>query len=262
MTLREALSKSVNTVAVQVAQEVGVRNVIRTAQRLGIQETMSPNLSLALGTCSVNLVELTAAYAAFANGGYGVIPHGIEEVRTERGEQIYQRSGSGLGRVMSEDALGEMNDMLKAVMIEGTGRKAALPGRPSAGKTGTSQDFRDAWFVGFTADLVVGIWVGNDDGKPMKKVTGGSLPATIWHDFMIRTQKDIRVADLPGAYPASALSVAPAQDGAGPAQQEQDGTQDRRVWEEPGFFERLFGSGGAGEPPASSIAPGHPGDRY
>ena len=91
---------------------------------------------------------------------------------------------------------------------------------------------------------------------------GGSLPATIWHDFMIRTQKDIRVADLPGAYPASALSVAPAQDGAGPAQQEQDGTQDRRVWEEPGFFERLFGSGGAGEPPASSIAPGHPGDRY
>lgn len=262
MTLREALSKSVNTVAVQVAQEVGVRNVIRTAQRLGIQETMSPNLSLALGTCSVNLVELTAAYAAFANGGYGVIPHGIEEVRTERGEQLYQRSGSGLGRVMSEDALGEMNDMLKAVMIEGTGRKAALPGRPSAGKTGTSQDFRDAWFIGFTADLVVGIWVGNDDGKPMKKVTGGSLPATIWHDFMIRTQKDIRVADLPGAYPASALSVAPAQDGAGPAQQEQDGTQDRRVWEEPGFFERLFGSGGAGEPPASSIAPGHPGDRY
>lgn len=258
MTLRRALSDSVNTVAVQLTQELGVRNVIRTAHRLGIQETLPPNLSLALGTCDVNLLELTAAYAAFANGGYGVIPHGIDEVHTRDGDQLYRRSGSGLGTVMSQRALGEMNYMLKAVVTEGTGRRAALPDRPAAGKTGTTQDYRDAWFVGFTSDLVVGVWVGNDNRTPMKKVTGGTLPAAIWHDFMVRTQTNMPVADLPGAWPPpSAVAAMPA--GPEPGVASDDAEPDRkRDWEEPGFFERLFGTGRSNPP--SALAPGHPGD--
>ncbi len=256
MTLRHALAESINTVAVQVAQEVGVANVIRTAHRLGIQETLPRNLSLALGTCDVNLLELTAAYAAFANGGYGVIPHGIDEVHTRDGDQLYQRSGSGLGTVMSPQALGEMNYMLKAVVLEGTGRKAALPDRPSAGKTGTTQDYRDAWFVGFTHDLVVGVWIGNDNRTPMKKVTGGTLPATIWHDFMVRTQTGVPVADLPGTYPPQS-AVAAASSPAAPAAADNDENR-KRDWEEPGFFERLFGT--SRSDPPSALAPGHPGD--
>lgn len=240
MTLRTALAKSVNTVAVQVAQEVGIRNVVSTARRLGLQEDLPSNLSLALGSGSVNLLELTAAYATFANGGYGVLPHGIEEVRSETGEELYRRQGSGIGRVADPFVVAEMNNMLKAVMIYGTGRNAALGARPSAGKTGTSQDFRDAWFIGYTADLVVGVWVGNDDGSPMKKVTGGSIPAHIWKAFMENTQAGVPVAQLPdAATPVATASAAPA---ATPAAHD-DGSYEYE-WEEPGFFERLFGMGG------------------
>ncbi|HEY4343090.1 MAG TPA: penicillin-binding protein 1A [Parvibaculum sp.] len=258
MSLRRALERSVNTVAVQVAQEVGIRNVIRTAQKLGIQENLPPNLSLALGTCDVNLLELTAAYATFANGGFGVIAHGIDEVHARDGSQIYLRQGSGLGRVMSEQALGEMNYMMKGVMTDGTGRKAALADRPTAGKTGTSQDFRDAWFIGYSADLVVGVWVGNDNRTPMKKVTGGGLPATIWHDFMARTQASQPVADLPGRYPLYAGTPAPttaAPQGETPVAEPENRKRD---WEEPGFFERLFGASSREDRP-SSIQPGHQG---
>ncbi len=259
MTLRHALAESVNTVAVQVAQEVGVQNIIRTAHRLGIQETLPPNLSLALGTCDVNLLELTAAYAAFANGGSGVIPHGIDEVTTRDGDQIYQRAGSGLGSVMSATALSEMNNMLQAVMQEGTGRKATLADRPDAGKTGTSQDYRDAWFMGFTHDLVVGVWVGNDNRAPMKKVTGGGLPATIWHEFMVRTQTGIPVADLPGSYRPQLAGPEISQEQQPAATEGGDADPNRkREWEEPGFFERLFGA--SRNNPPSALAPGHPGD--
>lgn len=238
MTLRTALAKSVNTVAVQVAHEVGIRNVVSTARRLGLQEDLPSNLSLALGSGSVSLLELTAAYATFANGGYGVIPHGIDEVRAEAGDELYRRQGSGIGRVADPAAIAEMNNMLKAVMIYGTGRSAALEDRPTGGKTGTSQDFRDAWFVGYSADLVVGVWVGNDDGAPMEKVTGGSLPAHIWHAFMQRTQEGVPIAQLPDMAPVETASAAnpamPATHEPAPFEYE---------WEEPGFFERLFGLG-------------------
>lgn len=263
MTLTDALADSINTVAVQVAQEVGIRNVVRTAQRLGIQQNLPANLSLALGTCDVNLLELTGAYAAFANGGFGVLPHGIEEVHTRGGEEVYRRQGSGLGRVMSDPVMGEMNYMLKAVMNEGTGRKAALPGRETAGKTGTSQDFRDAWFVGYSADLVVGVWVGNDNRAPMKKVTGGGLPALIWHDFMERTQSNVVLAGLPGQYPDNSTAQLPDNYGSSTELTADDAFADpdrKRQWEEPGFFERLFG---ATEPRydndrgSSALRPGH-----
>jgi penicillin-binding protein 1A len=251
MSLRTALAKSVNTIAVQLLQEVGVKSVIKTAHRLGIQDELPSNLSLALGTCDVNLLELTAAYATFANGGYGVFAHGIDEVRASNGEMLYRRQGSGTGRIISEEALGKMNAMLQSVMSYGTGRKAALIDRPSAGKTGTSQDFRDAWFVGYTADLVVGVWVGNDNRAPMNKVTGGTLPATIWHDFMQQTQGNTPMAALPGTYVAGTPGAVDMTQGyaAGPAdgvyqEPESPAQQDSaRNWEEPGFFERLFGGG-------------------
>ena len=243
MTLRTALAKSVNTVAVQVAREVGIRNVVAAARRLGLQDELPSNLSLALGSGNVNLLELTAAYATFANGGYGVLPHGIEEVRARSGEELYRRQGSGIGRVADPFVVAEMNNMLKAVMIYGTGRNAALGARPSAGKTGTSQDFRDAWFVGYTADLVVGVWVGNDNGAPMKKVTGGTLPARIWQAFMERTQEGVAIAELPDTVPvATASAVDPAIAAA------HDGAPYEYEWEQPGFFERLFGLGGGTRP--------------
>ncbi|PKQ02733.1 MAG: carboxypeptidase, partial [Alphaproteobacteria bacterium HGW-Alphaproteobacteria-12] len=239
MTLRTALAKSVNTVAVQVAREVGIRNVVATARRLGLQDELPSNLSLALGSGSVNLLELTAAYATFANGGFGVLPHGIEEVRADTGEELYRRQGSGIGRVADPFVVAEMNNMLKAVMVYGTGRNAALGLRPSGGKTGTSQDFRDAWFVGYTADLVVGVWVGNDNGAPMNKVTGGTLPAHIWQAFMERTQEGVAIAELPDAAPVETASAA---DPARPAAH--DGSPYEYEWEQPGFFQRFFGIGG------------------
>lgn len=260
VSLRTALMKSINTVAVQLTSEVGVRQVIRVAQRLGIQGDLPNNLSLALGTGDVNLLELTAAYATFANGGNGVIPHGIEGVVSQKGEMLYHREGSGLGRIVDEHVVGEMNDMMKAVISSGTGRKAALDGREAAGKTGTTQDFRDAWFIGYTADLVVGVWLGNDDGAPMKKVTGGSLPAEIWHDFMAGTQANVRVASLPGGYdPSQATSPIPAQDefrstdGEAPM----SAAQEPRSWEAPGFFERLFGAGNDGDTDRAGPLPRH-----
>lgn len=240
MTLTEALSDSVNTIAVQVAQEIGIRNVIRTAQRLGIQETLPVNLTLALGTCDVSLLELTGAYAAFANGGMGVLPHGIEEVHDRDGGEVYRRQGSGLGPVMTKQSMGEMNYMLQQVMTSGTGRKAALAGRQTAGKTGTSQDWRDAWFIGYSADIVVGVWVGNDNRAPMKKVTGGGLPATIWHNFMVQADTNRVATALPGTYlDATVSDTTPDEKSAPPAASEEK----PREWEQPGFFERLFGAG-------------------
>lgn len=238
MTLRTAFAKSVNTIAVQVAHEVGIRNVIATARRLGLQEDLPSNLSLALGTGSVSLLELTAAYAAFANGGYGVIPHGIEEVRSEAGEELYRRQGSGIGRIADARAIGQMNNMMKAVMVYGTGRNAALDDRPTGGKSGTSQDFRDAWFIGYSADIVVGVWVGNDDGKPMKNVTGGTLPARMWHEFMVRTQANVPVAqlpDMPAVAGTAEVVTAPASTETAAA------SPYEYQWEEPGFFDRFFG---------------------
>ena len=176
MTMAEALAQSINTIAVQVALRAGVGNIVAVAHRLGIASPLIRDPSIALGTDEVNLLELVSAYAPFANGGIGVWPHGIAEIRDSAGKVLYRPTGSGPGRVVSAELTGAMNRMLSGVIDHGTGRDAALP-RPAAGKTGTTQDYRDAWFVGYTADLVAGVWFGNDDDRPMHKVTGGSLPA-------------------------------------------------------------------------------------
>ena len=224
MTFAEGLAQSVNTIAVQVAQRAGIRNVVAVAHRLGISSELTPEMSLALGTNEVNLLELVSAFATFANGGNGVWAHGISEVRDNTGKIVFRRTGSGLGQVVNPEFTAEMNEMLGAVIDHGTGRSAALT-RPAAGKTGTTQDYRDAWFVGYTADLVAGVWLGNDDNSPMNKVTGGSLPAQTWRRFMLAATQAMPVRPLPSAPspPAGVLASAPPRTGGA------------------GFFQNFFG---------------------
>ncbi|MDP6705112.1 MAG: PBP1A family penicillin-binding protein [Alphaproteobacteria bacterium] len=195
VTLRQALARSINTVAVQVSERAGRHNVIETARRLGIASKLKPRPSLALGTNEVGLMELTGAYAAFANGGFGVLPHAIREIRTTAGRRLYRRQGGGPGRVVSAKHLAQMQDMLAAVIAQGSGRRAGI-GRPSAGKTGTTQNSRDAWFVGFTGQLVAGVWLGNDDGGPMRDVSGGGYAALLWRDFMAAAHRGLAVVAL------------------------------------------------------------------
>jgi penicillin-binding protein 1A len=219
MTLAEGLAQSINTIAVQVAQRAGIRKVVAVAHRLGISSELAPEMSLALGTNEVNLLELVSAYAPFANGGAGVWPHGIAEIRDSDGTVVFHRTGSGAGRVMSPEMAGTMNEMLSGVIGHGTGRNAALP-RPAAGKTGTTQDYRDAWFIGYTADLVAGVWLGNDDNSPTNKVTGGSLPAQTWRRFMLAATQAMPVRPLPAAPappppPAQVVTAAPQGSGGG-----------------------------------------------
>ncbi|MFI4987784.1 MAG: transglycosylase domain-containing protein [Alphaproteobacteria bacterium] len=189
VTLRQALAHSLNSVAAQLTERAGIAHVIEVAHRLGITSELRKDASIALGTSEVSLLELTAAYGAFAAGGKGMWPYGILEISDRDGHVLYRRAGSGPGQMMTPQQASEMLEMMSGVIASGTGKAASL-GRPAAGKTGTTQDYRDAWFLGFTPDLVTGVWVGNDDGAVMKKVTGGRIPARIWHDFMTAALKD------------------------------------------------------------------------
>ncbi len=201
MPLAEGLARSINTIAVRLTDEVGPDRVIEAAHRMGIDAELKRNLSLALGTSEVSLYELTRAYVPFANGGYEVLPHVVTRIRSLDGRVLYDRQPQAVGRIIDEVTLGAMNYMMQMTVTDGTARRASLPGgRPAAGKTGTTQDFRDAWFIGYTADLVTGVWIGNDDRKPMKKVTGGNLPALVWNDFMARAHDGFPIAMLPGWY--------------------------------------------------------------
>jgi len=198
VTLREALSKSLNTIAAKLAVQVGPQTVIDTAHRLGIQSELTPNASIGLGTSEVSLLELTAAYAPFANGGYRVAPFVINRIVTKGGKVLYQRLPVEDHMVIDDLVVGEMNDMLRSVIVEGTGKRAALSGQDAAGKTGTSQNFRDAWFVGYTPHLIAGVWIGNDDNSPTKKASGSGLPVTIWQEVMAPAHKGLPALPLPG----------------------------------------------------------------
>ncbi|MEX2298417.1 MAG: transglycosylase domain-containing protein [Dongiaceae bacterium] len=196
VTLREAMARSLNSVAAQLVGRVGADRVVEVAQRLGIGTNLMATPSIALGTSEVTLVDLTGAYATFVNQGRVVLPRGIERVRMLDGTVIYERSGSGAGAVVAPQQVAQMQDVLAAVIGWGSG-KAADIGRPSGGKTGTGQDYRDAWFVGFTAELVTGVWFGNDDNRPMTEVTGGRLPARLWAAFMAPALEGEPVRPLP-----------------------------------------------------------------
>jgi penicillin-binding protein 1A len=200
MTLTDALSRSVNTVAVKLCLELGPETVAQTARRMGIVSDLAAVPSLALGTSEVSLIELVNGYVPFATGGRGAIPHGIKRVTSINGDVLYEREGSGLGNVTTAEASGAINRMLMQAVRSGTGKAAALDGRPVAGKTGTSQDFKDAWFVGYTRQLVAGVWVGNDANLPMgKEIRGGTLPATMWKSFMVQAMDGQPIMPLPGS---------------------------------------------------------------
>ncbi|NBS34880.1 MAG: penicillin-binding protein 1A [Methylocystaceae bacterium] len=197
VTLTRALSLSLNTVAIRVGLEAGPKTVAKTAHRLGIKSELQINPSIALGTSEVTPLELVTAYAPFANGGIGVSPHVITKVTTATGKSLYQGKAEALGRVVDPQYVAMMNRMMQETLLTGTARKAELPGWQAAGKTGTSQDFRDAWFIGYTSHLVTGVWLGNDDNSPTKKASGGNLPVEIWSHYMTLAHQDIEVVDLP-----------------------------------------------------------------
>lgn len=205
IALAEAFARSVNTATVRLAQRVGIDAVIAAARRAGIVSPLRRDLATALGASEVTLLELVGAYAPFANGGRAAEPHAILEIRDTQGRVLYRRSGSSAPAVIAAGPLAAMNTLLAATIARGTGRAAQLD-RPAGGKTGTSQDHRDAWFVGFTAELVLGVWVGNDDAAPMRRVTGGGLPARIWQGVMLEALRGQPARPIPG----SATPMAPA----------------------------------------------------
>jgi penicillin-binding protein 1A len=197
VTLTQALAMSLNTVAVRLGLEVTPKAVVRTAHRLGIASKLEPNASISLGTSEVSMVELVGAYATFANNGQATAPYVIERIKNEAGKTLYKRNADNLGPVVQPRHVAMMNAMMQETLLTGTARKAEIPGWPAAGKTGTSQDFRDAWFVGYTAHLVTGVWLGNDDNSPTRKSTGGGLPVEVWTRFMRVAHQGIAVANLP-----------------------------------------------------------------
>ena len=163
---------------------------------------------MALGTSEVSLIELISAYAPFANGGDAIAPHVVERVRTHAGKVLFARAPQNLGRIVEPRYVAMMNAMMRETVLIGTAQKAQLPGWPAAGKTGTSQDFRDAWFIGYTGHLVAGVWLGNDNSSPTKKATGGGLPVEIWSRFMKVAHQGVAVAGLPGLSGAPSLASA------------------------------------------------------
>lgn len=184
MTLAQAVAQSTNTVAAYVADQVGRDSVARAARRLGIESRIGLEPAMALGAVEVSPIEMATAYDAFANGGRRVDAYGISRIRTPQGRVIYQRQSGQSGQAINNPSLYYMNQMLRGVVTSGSGRSAAISGRDLAGKTGTTSDYKDAWFVGYTGGFVTAVWVGKDDNTAMRGVTGGSSPAAIWKGFM------------------------------------------------------------------------------
>jgi penicillin-binding protein 1A len=206
VSARTGLAESINTVAVRVFQRAGVDNVIAIAHALGITSALGRDAALALGASEVTPLELTSAYASIAAGGRTVTPYAIKEIHNRQGQLLYRHPDVDLPQAVNSGAVGTLVDMMQSVVRDGTGRRAALD-RAVAGKTGTSSDYRDAWFVGFTGNYTTGVWMGNDDGDPMHKVTGGSMPAQLWHDYMMEAEAGLPERGL--------LAGAPGHDGFG-----------------------------------------------
>jgi penicillin-binding protein 1A len=252
LTLADALAHSVNTITANLAQEVGLDSVVDAARRCGITSRLDANASLALGTSEVTPLELTSAYGAIASGGIKVTPYMVTQVDGPGGTPLYKRKAPQEPRAIAEHVDRDLTAMMYAVMTEGTGRGAAIWTHEAAGKTGTTQDYHDAWFVGFTADYVAGVWVGNDDSSPMRGVTGGSLPAEIWREVMTAAEKGLPARPLDRSPPgipvdttilSSGLPLATDDEAQNaptlPEQQQpqQPGEQRRSIWD------WLFGSG-------------------
>jgi len=262
--LSDALAHSVNTITANLAQDVGIDAVVEAARRCGIASKLALNASLALGTSEVTPLELTSAYAVFASGGFKVQPYFVTEVDGPDGRVLYKRKPPAPERVIAQHVNRDLTAMLYAVVTGGTGMGAALWDHEAAGKTGTTQDYHDAWFVGFTADYVAGVWVGNDDAKPMRGVTGGSLPAQIWKEVMRAAEKNLPARALDRSPPAvpeaeevpesSGMTMAPTDDEAAQAPNVPPAEQSQHKHSKIGqFFNWLFG--GDDEQPAKTPPP-------
>jgi len=201
VTIHEAFRRSINTVAAQITEEIGAAKVVEIANRFGFNSQLKPLPSIALGAQEVSLWELTQAFSVFANDGLLNRNYLVKKVSTSTGIILFERPDTEAGRVFSKTLAQEMNTMMQEVVLAGTGRQAILTERQVAGKTGTSQQWRDAWFVGFSAQLVTGVWVGNDDNSPMNRVTGGTLPAQIWQQYMQMAHKGLPNKKLSAAAP-------------------------------------------------------------
>lgn len=200
MDLQTALAQSINTVAARLANEVGTANVAATARRLGIMSKIQLDPSMALGAVEVNPLEMAQAYAPFSNGGYLAHGYGVERIRTASGRVLYDH---GVEKktpvsVIGSPALQYMNQMLREVIASGTGTRAKVAGFDLAGKTGTTSDYRDAWFVGYTGGFVSAVWLGRDDNTPMRRVAGGGAPAGVWRAFMAQALPKLRIQPIPG----------------------------------------------------------------
>ena len=204
VSVKDAFSNSINTIAVKISEDIGREKVIKMAKLMGITSPILNSPSLALGTSEVNLLELTAAYDVLANNGNGVFVHGIRSIENTEGKNLFTRKIQGPGKILNSYTVKTMTEMMEQTIINGTGKKAKI-NRPAAGKTGTSQSLRDAWFVGFTSNIVVGVWFGNDDDSPMEKITGGTAPAILWGEFMKKAHIDIQPQALNFGIPDDSL---------------------------------------------------------
>jgi penicillin-binding protein 1A len=201
MSLRSAFADSINTIAAEVTYEIGPQRVADLARRFGISTLpTNPNvtLSISLGSFEVTLLDMTQSFAVFMNEGRRTPAHWITKIESSRGDALYTRPTTALPQIYDKDLSHRMNEMMGRVVQSGTGTRAQLPGRDAAGKTGTSQDWRDAWFVGYTSDYTAGVWVGFDSSREMPRITGGGTPTEIWHDLMRVAHKDLPGARLPG----------------------------------------------------------------
>ncbi|MGH6876507.1 MAG: penicillin-binding transpeptidase domain-containing protein, partial [Rhizomicrobium sp.] len=273
VTLAEALAHSINTVTARLAQEVGITTIVKVAHRCGIVSPLAPDASLALGTSVVTPLELTSAYATFASGGLRVEPYFVTGIEDSAHRVLYTRTPPQQTRVIASHVNRDLTAMLYDVVVEGTGRAAALGDREAAGKTGTTQDYRDAWFVGFTPDYVAGVWVGNDNYSPMRNVTGGTLPAAIWKTVMTAAEQGLPVKPLDKAAPpppednAAAETASTSDDDANAVPSSQQSSSGDRASAQTGqntprsFWDWLFGRGNQSPsaPQQSSAAnPGPP----
>jgi penicillin-binding protein 1A len=240
MTLTDALVHSVNTVAVRTAQDVGMDAVARTARRLGMTSAVAPGLASALGSSEATLLEMTGVYATIANGGALARPWAVRKAWLRgdgEGSPLFE-GGPVTGQAISTRSAALLTSMMEEVVRSGTGARAALPDRPAAGKTGTTQAARDAWFIGFTRDYVTGVWMGYDDNTPLTGVTGGGLPADIWHEVMIRLERGLAPRPLLGAQGRDLVADSGGGDDA-------DGVARSVLSEVIGFLSRGLGGGGS-----------------
>jgi penicillin-binding protein 1A len=223
VTLTEALKDSLNIPAVKVSESVGRDLVRRVANEFGLESDLADGPALALGASESTLLDMTGAYAGILNGGSSVTPYGLVDLRLQGDDAPLMGTGGGIReRVIGDQAAGELIWMMEQVVSRGTGQRAQFEGRQIAGKTGTTQAARDAWFVGFTADYVAGVWMGYDDNTPLTGVTGGGLPAEIWRETMVRVHEGVPIRPLPMRTPDGALRAQQSPATQAPGRQERD----------------------------------------